>query len=246
MLYPNQISSRFGLELFRFDSLYAAVGLGGGMTNYQVIFPDGRLRWQGGNSMGQMNLQGAVADADFIYPMYYQGWHFFASKRDLDTNEYWSPNPWIHGLLDHWDLLPDGVGGLYVAYSWYRDFRTDWVGVQRIYPDGHFGGDTTVAVYDELPILPGDSFQLTNCPNPFNSSTTISYSLSEEAFVRLEIYNSLGQHVKTLVSESQSAGPHTVAWNADSSPEQALGSGPYFYRLKTDNASVTRKMLILK
>ena len=80
-----------------------------------------------------------------------------------------------------------------------------------------------------------------NYPNPFNSQTVISYSLPEPSRVTLSIYNLLGQNIGTLVNEQQSAGQHTVTWVADQQP-----SGIYFYRLETDFASETKKMVLVK
>jgi hypothetical protein len=148
-------------------------------------------------------------------------------------------------LLDHWDLLPDGVGGLYVAYSWYRDFRTDWVGVQRIYPDGHFGGDTTVAVHDESPILPGNSFQLNNYPNPFNASTVISFYLQVKGRASLFIYDALGNLVVRVMNEDLSPGLHRYIWDTRKL-DKPIGSGSYFIRLKVDDSEATRMITFIK
>jgi hypothetical protein len=65
-----------------------------------------------------------------------------------------------------------------------------------------------------------------NYPNPFNPTTVISYQLPTNGFMRLEIYDVLGRKIKTLVSERQSAGAHSVTFNAG-----GLSSGVYFYRL---------------
>jgi len=78
-------------------------------------------------------------------------------------------------------------------------------------------------------------------PNPFNSSTTITYNVVKDGIVQLQIYNLLGQTVGTLVDRWQAPGSYSVTWEADDLP-----SGIYFCQLKTDGFSQTQKMLLLK
>ena len=80
-----------------------------------------------------------------------------------------------------------------------------------------------------------------NYPNPFNPSTTISYELSQNAFVTLIVYDLLGRQVETLVNDRQNAGSHSVRFGASSVP-----SGVYFYRLRAGTYRDTKKLLILK
>ena len=85
-----------------------------------------------------------------------------------------------------------------------------------------------------------------NYPNPFNPSTTISYSLSQSEYVKIQIYNIKGQLVKTLVNEPQKAGKHTIVWNGDNRFSRKVSSGIYLYRLETETTMETRKMLLMK
>jgi len=80
-----------------------------------------------------------------------------------------------------------------------------------------------------------------NYPNPFNATTTLSYSLAENSEVKLEVFNILGQKVSTVVDEYQNAGFKTVNWNASS-----VSSGLYFYKLTTDNKQLTKRLTIIK
>jgi len=84
-------------------------------------------------------------------------------------------------------------------------------------------------------------FDAKNYPNPFNPTTTISYTLRENTYVKLTIYDRLGREVKTIVDESQSAGNHTVEFTASGLP-----SGIYFYRIKTNERTEVRKMILAK
>ncbi len=85
-----------------------------------------------------------------------------------------------------------------------------------------------------------------NYPNPFNPTTNIEYSLPYAAQVQFEVYNTLGQRVRTLVSEYQEAGSYTVSWDSRDDAGNRVSSGVYFYRLRTEDFVQTRKMLLLK
>lgn len=84
-------------------------------------------------------------------------------------------------------------------------------------------------------------FDAKNYPNPFNPSTTITYTLKENTSVKLTVYDRLGREVKTLVDENKSAGTHTIEFNASGLP-----SGIYFYRIKTNDRTEVRKMIFAK
>jgi len=80
-----------------------------------------------------------------------------------------------------------------------------------------------------------------NYPNPFNPSTVISYSVPKESRITLKIYNLLGQEVSTLVNTNQKAGTYNVSFDASK-----LSSGIYFYSLKADGFTNTKKMMLVK
>ena len=86
-----------------------------------------------------------------------------------------------------------------------------------------------------------------NFPNPFNPATTIQYALPQAADVELTVYNAVGQPVRTLVAEHQSAGRYAVEWDATNDSGHRLSSGMYFYRLQVGGAfREVKKMLLLK
>ncbi|MFA7058038.1 MAG: choice-of-anchor J domain-containing protein, partial [Candidatus Cloacimonadales bacterium] len=85
-----------------------------------------------------------------------------------------------------------------------------------------------------------------NYPNPFNPETSISYSVEKAGNVTIDVYNMLGQKVKTLVNDSQNAGTHTVVWNGTDNNGKNVSSGVYFYRMKNGSYSKTNKMILMK
>jgi hypothetical protein len=93
----------------------------------------------------------------------------------------------------------------------------------------------------------GNAVLLTqNYPNPFNPTTVIRFTLPQADRVELTVYNVLGQRVRVLVDGSVAAGEHEVVWNADNDGGQKVSAGVYFYRLVTSEATVSRKMLLVK
>ncbi|MBK7499803.1 MAG: T9SS type A sorting domain-containing protein [Ignavibacteriales bacterium] len=80
-----------------------------------------------------------------------------------------------------------------------------------------------------------------NYPNPFNPTTKIRYSIPEYSSVTLKVFNLLGEEIETLVNSEQSAGVYEATFDASN-----LSSGIYFYTLKTDNFSSSKKMILIK
>jgi len=85
-----------------------------------------------------------------------------------------------------------------------------------------------------------------NYPNPFNPETSISFSLHTEQKVALTVYNLKGQKVRELAKGSLSSGKHSVIWEGKDDTGKQVGSGLYFYKLKTADKEITKKMLLLK
>ncbi len=85
-----------------------------------------------------------------------------------------------------------------------------------------------------------------NSPNPFNPTTTISFSIPKDDKVELKVYNIKGQLVKTLVNDHLEAGMHKAVWNGDNQSGKNVSSGIYLYRLESGGRAIARKMLLLK
>ena len=85
-----------------------------------------------------------------------------------------------------------------------------------------------------------------NYPNPFNPTTTIQYAVPQAGPVKLEIFNVLGQRVKTLVDENQSMSNYTVIWDSKNDHGVTMPSGVYFSRIVAGKFVQTKKMVLLK
>lgn len=85
-----------------------------------------------------------------------------------------------------------------------------------------------------------------NYPNPFNPVTTIEYSLPQQSHVTIEIYNVLGQKVRTLVDREESAGTYTITWDGTATTGRPAATGVYLYRFQADKHVETKKMLLIK
>ncbi len=97
--------------------------------------------------------------------------------------------------------------------------------------------------YEELP----EGYTLAqNHPNPFNPTTSISYTLPSSQHVTLEVYNIRGQIVRTLVDGVRGAGENSVEWDSTNDDGETVSSGVYLYRLTIGDLSETKKMILTK
>ena len=105
---------------------------------------------------------------------------------------------------------------------------------------------TQTAVDGEEIDLPTEFALSQNYPNPFNPATEIKFSLPENTHVKIEIFNVLGQKVRTLVDSDMDAGYQSVVWNGTGGSGQSVSTGVYLYRMQAGDKMFTKKMLMLK
>ncbi|MCB5271291.1 MAG: T9SS type A sorting domain-containing protein [Candidatus Cloacimonetes bacterium] len=125
----------------------------------------------------------------------------------------------------------------------------DVFGFHRLYGNGIDIGCCESQGYtgvEEETIPAVAELQLSNYPNPFNPSTTISYSVPANADIRLEIYNAKGQLVNALVNEYKEQGKYQIVWSGKDKNGNLVSSGIYFSRVASGGKSLTRKMLLMK
>jgi hypothetical protein len=104
----------------------------------------------------------------------------------------------------------------------------------------------SIGIDDNTPVLPSAIALNQNYPNPFNPETNIEFALPKGGNVSIEVFNVLGQKVKTLISEYKDAGTYSVRWDGTNNNGMAVPSGVYFYRMVTEGFSQTNKMIMLR
>ncbi|MFC1607894.1 T9SS type A sorting domain-containing protein [Candidatus Latescibacterota bacterium] len=163
-------------------------------------------------------------------------------------------------------LGPDGTGIGYYSYAgenanikWGNAFVDCGSAYDGIYTDNNSTGaeekkqglwyiahdsikgvitSANVSVTDDTPV----EFSVTqNTPNPFNPSTTISFTIADAGNVSVEVFNMAGQTIDTIIKEFMNAGNHSVTWDATK-----FSAGVYFYTVETRNFSKTMKMTLIK
>ncbi len=111
-----------------------------------------------------------------------------------------------------------------------------------------YGNEMAVkyGIRQKVEVLPQYYDLAQNYPNPFNPATTIKYSIVNPGAVELTVFNVLGQTVKELVNGNQNAGQYSVIWDGTDDKGDQVATGIYFYRLKTDEYTHSRKMALIK
>ncbi|MCF7918278.1 MAG: T9SS type A sorting domain-containing protein [Candidatus Cloacimonetes bacterium] len=88
--------------------------------------------------------------------------------------------------------------------------------------------------------------KMENYPNPFNPELTVSFNIDETQAVKLEIYNSKGQKVKTMVNELFRPADYSLVWNGNDDNNHSVSSGVYFIRLQVGDEVVSDKVVLMK
>ena len=95
--------------------------------------------------------------------------------------------------------------------------------------------------------IPNTIYDLSNYPNPFNPTTTISFSIQNDSKVDLSIYNIKEQKIKILAQNGFTKGPHSIIWNGDDNFGNSVSSGIYLYKLNVNGKTeAVKKCLLLK
>lgn len=173
----------------------------------------------------------------------------------LDTITITDPKPSITHFANQMEYIPyDSLDASYgtaaVSYTaaaggfplgdlnWYPDKKQAW--------QEWIDAGMPVSVERTDLAVPAEFRLAQNYPNPFNPSTTIEFELKNNAYVKLSVYNMLGQRVRNLVDQKQTAGRYLVQWDGMDENGKAVSSGIYFYRIETESFSATKKMLLIR
>lgn len=119
--------------------------------------------------------------------------------------------------------------------------------IKTAYPDSNrvVFKDLPTPVENEKNTIPQDFMLYQNYPNPFNPSTKIQFDISRQGSVRLDVYDILGKHVKTLVNGELNAGKYEAVWGTDNDNGETVAQGVYIYRLIAGDKSISKKMVDL-
>ncbi|MAT59031.1 MAG: hypothetical protein CMF23_13760 [Ignavibacteriae bacterium] len=171
------------------------------------------------------------------------GWEY--SDLEIDNNEIMYASTrgnWVYKSDDNWNssvLINSGMGqdkyvlDLYIDKNGYLFAGMDYYGFYR--------SNTPVVVSVENDNLLPSFYLSQNYPNPFNPSTSIEYSVPNNDYVNLKVYDVLGNEVASLVNENKNVGKYKVTFNGSE-----LSSGIYFYKLQIGKLNQVRKMALLK
>jgi len=147
---------------------------------------------------------------------------------------------WIEFQLD--DLFNDYQTNVMISRSRVNERVEEVDGSIAIYTNSMLEGSN-----DEDGSIPLEFALSQNYPNPFNPLTNISYQITEELNVTIEIYDITGAKIRTLVSsEMHQAGYCQVIWNATNDAGQPVSAGMYIYTIQAGEFRSTKKMLLLK
>jgi hypothetical protein len=131
-------------------------------------------------------------------------------------------------------VIEDPADDIWTVYMQYETNKL-YIGCYQTmiqYWDNSPTGDTPIS----LPFVLNQNY-----PNPFNPSTTISFTLDRDGYVSLNVYDVAGRAVATILNKHMAAGSYDVGFNAN-----GLSSGVYFYKLKTGEKEMTKKMILLR
>jgi uncharacterized Ntn-hydrolase superfamily protein len=134
---------------------------------------------------------------------------------------------------------------LFVAYGGdFTELQDPVDSLQILYNDW-YGGPTT-RVVTQTGHNPVNYCLYNNYPNPFNPTTQIMYDVPKQSLITIDIYNALGQHVKSLVDLEQMPGQYNIMWDGTNEFNRQLGAGIYLCRLKGTGSTKTIKLIMVK
>ncbi len=126
---------------------------------------------------------------------------------------------------------------------YYRLAARDYAGNQGLYT-GWVEATVTLALAEAL--IPEEFALHQNYPNPFNPLTQINYDLPEDAMVMIKVFDLMGRNIKSLVNSTQSAGYHSVRWDATNHYGEPVSAGMYLFIIQAGDFRQSKKMLLLK
>lgn len=164
----------------------------------------------------------------------------FAKRIDTNSTQVWGDSAVLLNTpaLRYLGITTDCFGGAIGTGYLNEDFA---IRVFKISANGKLGEIITSVNTDHNNLIDSELSLGQNFPNPFNSSTNISYQITNAGSIKILLYNVLGEQIKTLLDKYKNAGIYSISFNANDIP-----SGVYIYTLETDNQLLTKKLTIIK
>jgi len=148
------------------------------------------------------------------------------SEWNLVVSDFASVTVDLSNVSDDWDIYINGINAREVS-----NFNLD-AGTYKINAAYRF--------------VPSEYSLAQNSPNPFNPMTSINYYVPAEGPVKIEVYNVLGENLRTLVDDVKTAGSWTARWDGYDNSGNRLSSGVYFYKMTSGSFSETKKMTLMR
>ncbi len=178
------------------------------------------------------------------------GWNIYRSSGDEELLQLngeiiigagTSSEPTEYSYIDSWELTDD------ITYEYWLE-HIDISNATVMYGPIYVKVQANEDGEDDTPEITNSFGLYQNYPNPFNPSTTISFSMPEDCTVELVIFDVKGEKVRTLLSNRSISKDqvNTYTWNGCNDNGETVGTGLYFYKLKSENYESTKKMLLLK
>ena len=200
-------------------------------VSFQPVFVPGAVGYPRTIS-GKVSGAGVLPKPDAQYTLYVSG-----DRKEEVTTDNSGNYSYLVGKGGRWIVFRDS---LVARYTLTDPLVRDTSGLNFV------GTSDVREVVSEEKVLP-EAFSLDqNYPNPFNPNTMIRFSLPKDCWVKLEVYNLLGQKVKTLVDQMLLAGTKEVVWDGKNQAGALVSSGIYFYRIQTKDFTDIKKMVLVK
>ena len=198
----------------------------------------------------------------FLFLILLTGYHESLAQEQF-IRLAWSPN--TEPQLSYYNLYRDTVSG--TMHFLTEVDKSDTLYTDRQVKSGHtyfykltavddqgYESDPSNEVMAVIKTISGDGEETLNdqfvlkqnYPNPFNPKTTIEYSLATRCFVTINIFNVLGQNIRTLVNDAKEAGNYEIEWDGKSNDGNQVPSSIYFYQMVAENFHQVKKLMLQK
>jgi|GEM_PF-5233759 len=204
--------------------------------------------WSGSEWENGSKTAFTYTDQDYLQQVTFEEWVHTSGVWQADGRITYTfvDGLWMEELIEEYNyplgwkgVMSYNTVGYPISQLGYERQNDSWVLVERT----SFSYDGSDIIDNTTPNVP---LVITNYPNPFVSTTAVTYKLPQSAQTELCIYNVRGQLVRNLVNEPLTSGQHTVSWDGKDDNGNSLASGMYLGRITSAGKQETHKMLLMK